>query len=209
MVHIRATRSWFDLEWRALGGYWELLYFLVWRDIKVRYKQTYIGAGWAILQPLVTMLIFTAVFSGLANVPSEGVPYPVFALTGLLPWTFFSSALSRSGNSLVSNASLLTKVYFPRLIIPVAAVLGPLLDFAMALVLLLGLRVWFQIMPSVAMIVILYGGLVYFKRMERVFADVVRTTCLTLCATVRNLPLPGSMDIVLSLKGGVALATRA
>ena len=126
----------------------DLLYFLVWRDLKVRYKQMAIGAGWAVIQPLLTMLLFTAVFSGIANIPSNGVPYPIFAYAALLPWTYFSQAVSRSGNSLVNNSALITKVYFPRLIIPISAVLSPLLDFAVAFVLLLGLMVWYRIPPT-------------------------------------------------------------
>jgi lipopolysaccharide transport system permease protein len=151
-VVIQPSRSRFQLDLRSLLAHGELLYFLVWRDVKVRYKQTAIGAGWAVIQPLLTMVLFTAVFSGLANVPSEGIPYPVFAYTALLPWTYFSQALGRSGTSLVGNASLITKVYFPRLIIPLSAVISPLVDLAVAFVILIGFIAWFGITPGVGVL---------------------------------------------------------
>jgi lipopolysaccharide transport system permease protein len=128
--------------------YRELLYFLTWRDVKIRYKQTAIGATWAILQPLMTMVIFTVVFGQFARIPSDGLPYPVFTYTALLPWHFFAQAITRSGTSLVQSANLISKVYFPRLIIPIAAALGPLVDFVIAFVILLGMMVWFEITPT-------------------------------------------------------------
>ncbi len=147
-VVISASRSRLDLGLGSLWQYGELLYFLVWRDVKVRYKQTAIGAGWAVLQPLVTMLLFTAVFSRIAKVPSDGVPYPIFAYAALLPWTYFSQALGRSSNSLVNNSNLITKVYFPRLIIPLSAVASPLVDFAFAFLIVIGMMFWYGIAPS-------------------------------------------------------------
>ncbi|MEO7863991.1 MAG: ABC transporter permease [Nitrospirales bacterium] len=132
----------------ALWEYRELLYFLIWRDVKVRYKQTFIGAGWAIFQPAMTVAIFTVIFGNFAKIPSDGLPYAVFAYTALLPWTYFSSALSRSGTGLVSNANLVTKVYFPRLIIPLASVIAPAVDFLFAFLVLLGLIGWFGIVPT-------------------------------------------------------------
>lgn len=137
-----------SLEVAALWEHRELLYFLVWRDIKVRYKQSFIGAGWAIFQPAMTMAIFTVIFGNFAKIPSDGLPYAVFAYAALLPWTYFSSALSRSGTGLVSNANLITKVYFPRLIIPLAGVIAPAVDFLFAFLLLLGLMAWFGIAPT-------------------------------------------------------------
>jgi lipopolysaccharide transport system permease protein len=128
--------------------YRELLYLLVWRDIKVRYKQTVFGAGWAIMQPLFTMAVFTMVFGGFAKVPSDGLPYPIFAFAGVLPWSYFSQALTRSGTSLVSSSSLISKVYFPRLIIPVAAALAPAVDFLVAFVVLLGMMAFYGIAPT-------------------------------------------------------------
>jgi lipopolysaccharide transport system permease protein len=123
----------------------ELLYFLVWRDIKVRYKQTVLGAAWAVIQPLFTMLVFTLLFGKLAKMPSDNIPYPLFAYAGLLPWTFFANAITASGNSLVGSAHLITKVYFPRMIIPGAAVLAGLMDFAVAFVILAFLMVWYRV----------------------------------------------------------------
>jgi lipopolysaccharide transport system permease protein len=127
------------LDWSALWEYRELLYLLVLRDIKVRYKQTAIGLSWVLIQPLVSMLIFTIIFGQLAKVPSDGVWYPVFTLTALLPWTYFSQAITRSGGSLVANANLVNKIYFPRLLLPLASVLAPLVDFALSLVILFGM----------------------------------------------------------------------
>lgn len=132
----------------ALWQYRELLYFLIWRDVKVRYKQSIIGAGWAIFQPVMTMAIFTLVFGNFAKIPSDGLPYSVFALTALLPWTYFGAALSRSGTGLVNNANLITKVYFPRLIIPLADVITPAVDSFFAFLVLLGLIAWFGIAPT-------------------------------------------------------------
>jgi len=136
-----------------LGDVWayrELLYFLVWRDVKVRYKQTAFGVAWAILQPLMTMVVFSIFFGRLAKMPSDGVPYPVFAFTALLPWQLFAYALSESSNSLVANQNLITKVYFPRLVIPIAGVLAGLVDFGIAFVVLLGLMWYFGLVPTAA-----------------------------------------------------------
>jgi len=131
-----------------LARHRELMYFFVWRDVKVRYQQTLLGVAWAGLQPLGTMLIFTIVFGRLANLPSDGVPYPVFVLAGLLPWQVFSMSLSGAANSLVGSAALISKVYFPRLAVPVASALSTLADFAVSLVLLLVLMAYYRIMPG-------------------------------------------------------------
>jgi lipopolysaccharide transport system permease protein len=147
-VVLRPRQGLFSLDLEAVWRYRELLYFLVWRDVKVRYKQAAIGVGWAILQPLLTMVLFTVVFGNFARIPSDGLPYPVFAYTALLPWTYFAQALSRSGISLVGNANLITKVYFPRLIIPLAAAVAPLVDFLFSFGVLLGLMGWFGIAPT-------------------------------------------------------------
>src|SRR2546421_1206486 len=144
-VRIRPSRGWVALNLKDLWVYRELLYFLTWRDIKVRYKQTLLGASWAIIQPLFTMLLFTLFFGKLAHVPPDAVPYPIFAYAGLLPWTFFSNAVTNSGNSLVGNANLITKVYFPRMIIPGAAVGAGLVDFAIAFVILIGLMIYYHV----------------------------------------------------------------
>jgi lipopolysaccharide transport system permease protein len=144
-------------RWRAidLGELWarrELLYFLTWRDIKVRYKQTAIGAAWAVLQPLLTMIVFSIIFGNLLNVPSDGIAYPAFAYAGLLPWMFFSAAITRAANSLIYDAEIVSKVYFPRLLLPLAATLAPAVDFAIASVLLLVLLPIFGIVPGLALL---------------------------------------------------------
>lgn len=148
LVVIEPNKAWSALNLQDLWTFRELLYFLTWRDVKVRYKQTELGVAWAIIQPLLTMLIFTIFFGRLAGVPSDNVPYPLFAYAGLLPWTFFSNAISNSGNSLVGNANLLTKVYFPRMIIPGAAVAAGLVDFAIAFVILLILMVYYGVVVT-------------------------------------------------------------
>jgi lipopolysaccharide transport system permease protein len=145
VVVIEPPKFWVPVDLSGLWAYRELLYFLTWRDVKIRYKQTVLGAIWAILQPLLTMLIFTLFFGQLAGVPSDGIPYPIFAYAGLLPWTFFSNAVTNSGNSLVTSSNLITKVYFPRLIIPSAAVAAGLVDFAIAFLLLVVLMFYYRI----------------------------------------------------------------
>ncbi len=148
LVSIRAGASgygWAAIDLKSLWAYRELLYFLTWRDVKVKYKQTVLGAAWAIIQPLFSMIIFTIFFGKLAGVPSDGIPYPIFAYAGLLPWTFFSNALNSSGNSLVGSANLITKVYFPRVIIPGAAVAAGLVDLLVAFVIMVGLMVYYQV----------------------------------------------------------------
>jgi lipopolysaccharide transport system permease protein len=131
-----------------LWEYRELLYFLVWRDIKVRYKQTAIGAAWAVVQPLVTMVVFTVIFGKFADIPSDGLPYPLFSYAGLLPWTYFARALNQSIMSVVANANLITKVYFPRILLPLSAVLSGLVDFAVSFAFLIGLMIWFGFLPT-------------------------------------------------------------
>ena len=146
---IRPSTGWVSLKLRELWQHRELLYFLVWRDIKVRYKQTAFGATWAFIQPFFTMVVFSLFFGKLANVPSDNVPYPLFSIAALVPWTLFSYGLSQSANSLVGNQPLITKVYFPRLVIPVAAVLSGVVDFAISFGLLIGMMVFFGMWPSV------------------------------------------------------------
>lgn len=147
-VVIEATRGLASLDLPGIWQYRELLYFLMWREIKVRYKQTAIGAAWAILQPLITMLIFAVIFGYFARIPSDDVPYPLFAYAGLLPWTYFAQAVERSGNSMIENARLITKVYFPRLIVPMASVGTPLVDTALAFVMLVGLMAFYRVYPT-------------------------------------------------------------
>ncbi len=145
---IRPSRGWSMPDLRELWRYRELLYFLVWRDVKVRYKQTALGAAWAVIQPFATMVVFSLFFGRLARVPSDGVPYPVFAYAALVPWTFFANGLTLSTQSLVQSQNLLRKVYFPRLAIPSAAVLSGLVDFALAFAVLLGMMAYFGIVPG-------------------------------------------------------------
>jgi len=142
---IEPTRSWVALNLRDTWSYRELLYFLTWRDVRVRYKQTALGAAWAIAQPLVAMLLFTVFFGKFAKMPSDGLPYPLFAYAALMPWTFFSNSLTTSSNSLVVSSGLITKVYFPRLVLPAASVMANLVDFAFAFVLFLGLIAWYRV----------------------------------------------------------------
>jgi homopolymeric O-antigen transport system permease protein len=148
LISIRPSRTWVALNLRDLWAYRELLFFLTWRDVQVRYKQTVLGVAWAIIQPLATMLIFTLFFGKLAGMPSEDIPYPLFAYAGLLPWTFFSNAVTSSGNSLVGSSNLITKVYFPRMIIPGAAVGAGLVDFAIAFALLAGLMAYYHVVVT-------------------------------------------------------------
>src|SRR5215813_8056130 len=145
---IEPGRGWVPLKLRDLWEYRDLLYFLTWRDIKVRYKQTALGAAWAIIQPLFTMLVFSLFFGRLAKIPSDGIPYPIFAFAALVPWNFFAQGLTQSSNSLVTSANLLKKVYFPRLAIPVATVLSGVVDFVLAFVVLLGMMFYYRITPT-------------------------------------------------------------
>jgi lipopolysaccharide transport system permease protein len=152
VTNIRPPKGWAALDLREIWAYRELLYFLVWRDVKVRYKQTAIGAAWVILQPFMTMVVFSVLFGRLMNVPTGGVPYPVFAYTALLPWTLFAGGVTRSSNSLVYDANLVSKVYFPRVILPFAAVLSSLVDFGFAFLILLGMMAYYGIIPGAAIL---------------------------------------------------------
>ncbi len=147
-LRIEPSRGWVSLQLRELWRYRELLYFLTWRDIKVRYKQTVLGAAWAILQPFMTMVVFSLFFGNLAQIPSDGVPYPIFSYAALVPWTFFASGLTSSSNSLVGSANLIKKVYFPRLTIPIATVLSGAIDFLLAFIVLIGMMLAFGIAPT-------------------------------------------------------------
>jgi len=153
MVRIEATRGWSPLRLRELWAYRELLYFLVWRDVRIRYRQTVLGALWAIIQPFVTMVVFSLFFHTLSNVPSEGaLPYPIFVYVGLLPWQFFSRAVSLSSGGILNNSGLIRKVYFPRVLVPIAASIGPLVDLGFAFLVLAGMLLYFQIAPTLAIL---------------------------------------------------------
>lgn len=147
-VRIEPVRGWAPLRLGLLWEYRELLYFLAWRDIKVRYKQTVLGATWAVLQPFLTMVVFSLFLGKLARVPSDGVPYPIFSYTALVPWTLFAAGLTLCSNSLVGNAQLLKKVYFPRLVVPISSLLSAGVDFLLAFAVLLGMMLYFGIVPT-------------------------------------------------------------
>jgi homopolymeric O-antigen transport system permease protein len=153
-VLLEPPRGWLNLRLREAWEYRELLFFFVWRDIKVRYRQTLLGAAWAVIQPLVTMVIFSVVFGRLAKLPSDGLPYPVFSFAALLPWELFSRALSDASGSLVNNQQLVTKIYFPKIFLPVSSILGGLVDFAISLVILFGMM-WYYGIPLTWRILVL------------------------------------------------------
>jgi lipopolysaccharide transport system permease protein len=149
VLRIAPSHGWVSLKLRELWEYRELLYFLTWRDIKVRYKQTVLGAAWAIIQPFFTMVVFSLFFGRLAGIPSDGVPYPIFSFAALVPWTFFANGLNQSSNSLVGSAELIKKVYFPRLAVPIATVLSGVVDFALAFLVLVGMMLYYGVIPTV------------------------------------------------------------
>ena len=159
-VRIQPAKGLLELDLASLWQYRELIHILVWRDVTVRYKQTLLGVAWAMFQPVATMLIFTVVFSVMGKIPSDGFPYPVFLYAGLLPWFYISQALSRGGTSLVGEAPLISKVYFPRLILPLSATIAPLVDLLLAFIAFLGLMAWFQVMPTWRILLLpLFAGL--------------------------------------------------
>ena len=155
LVIIEQSKSWMPLDLAGLWAYREMLYFLIWRDLKVRYKQTLLGVAWIVLQPVMMTIIFTVFLSVLMRVPSSGVSYPLFVYSGLLLWTFFASAVSTAGSSLISNAHLVTKVYFPRLIVPIAAVTGRLVDLAIGFAILIGMMAYYGVAPTWNMLALL------------------------------------------------------
>jgi lipopolysaccharide transport system permease protein len=149
---IQPSRGWVSLKLHELWEYRELLYFLVWRDVKVRYKQTVLGAAWAIIQPFMAMVVFSIFFGKLAKMPSDGIPYPLFAYAALVPWGFFANGLSQASNSLVGSSHLITKVYFPRLVVPISSVISGIVDFVLAFAVLLGMMLYFGIFPTISVI---------------------------------------------------------
>ena len=146
---ISPAKGWVPLNLPELRAYYELLYFLIWRNIKIRYKQTVLGAAWAVIQPFFTMVVFSIFFGRLAHISSGDVPYPIFAYTALVPWTFFANALTQAGNSVLEHERMITKIYFPRLLLPTAAVLSGLLDFLISFSILIGMMIWYHRMPTV------------------------------------------------------------
>lgn len=150
MVYIKPTTGFAALNLRDFWNYRELILFMIWRDIKVRYKQTLLGALWAVIQPVMTMLVFNFLFNNVAKVSSDGIPYPIFSFTALLPWGLFTTALNQASRSLTSNRNMITKTYFPRLVLPIASVLGGLVDFLIALVILFGMMFYFDMTPTIS-----------------------------------------------------------
>ena len=148
VITVKPSKGWVPLNLRDLWEYRELLYFLSWRDIKVRYKQTVLGAAWAVIQPFFTMVVFSLFFGKLAGVPSDGIPYPIFAYAALVPWHFFANGINQSANSLVGNANLIKKVYFPRLVVPLSSVISGVVDFILAFAVLLGMMLFYDIYPT-------------------------------------------------------------
>ncbi len=149
VIIVKPSKGWISLKLKELWEYRELLYFMAWRDIKVRYKQTVLGAAWAIIQPFFTMVIFSIFFGRLAKMPSDGIPYPIFAYAALVPWTFFANGLNQASNSLVGSANLIKKVYFPRLVVPISSVISGVVDFVLAFAVLLGMMLFYGILPTV------------------------------------------------------------
>jgi len=154
VIRIQPSKGWVSLGLKELWDYRELLFFLIWRDIKVRYKQTVLGASWAIIQPFFTMVVFSLFFGKLAKVPSDGIPYPIFAYSALVPWAFFAHGLNQASNSLVGGSNLIKKVYFPRLAMPIASVLGGVVDFFLAFVLLIGMIFYYGMAPTIHIILL-------------------------------------------------------
>ena len=149
VLHIRPKRGWQPLDLKQLWQYRELMYFLSWRDIKVRYKQTALGAAWAMIQPFMTMVVFSIFFGNLAKMPSDGIPYPLFAYAALVPWTFFANSLTQASNSLVQNSNMLKKIYFPRLVMPISSVISGTVDFVFAFIVLVAMMLFYGILPTV------------------------------------------------------------
>jgi lipopolysaccharide transport system permease protein len=149
-IYIKPSTGLTALNLRDLWVYRELVYFMIWRDIKVRYKQTMLGAAWAIIQPVLTMLVFNFIFGSVAKVPTDGIPYPIFSYTALLPWGLFSAALNNASRSLTTNTNMVTKIYFPRLVLPLASVLGGLVDFAIAFLILIVMMIYYKVTPTIA-----------------------------------------------------------
>ena len=151
-IHIAPTKGWVSLQLTELWEYRELLYFLIWRDIKVRYKQSVLGGAWAIIQPFFTMVVFSLFFGKLAKMPSDGIPYPIFSYAALVPWSFFANGLNQASNSLVGNSNLINKVYFPRMAMPIASVLGGFVDFILAFIMLIGMIFYYGMVPTINII---------------------------------------------------------
>ena len=214
VLRIAPPRGWLDIDFKELWAARELLYFFVWRDIKVRYKQTAIGAAWAVIQPFMTMVVFSLFFGKLAKMDSHGLPYPIFYYSALLPWMYFAAALQNATNVVVEQQRVITKVYFPRLVLPLSAVVSGLLDFAISFVVFLGMMAYYRIVPSPAILAFSLlpaaGGLdragrgVVALRPERhlprrALRDSVSGAVLAVCLSRCLSQQPGSRALALAL----------
>jgi lipopolysaccharide transport system permease protein len=217
VTYLRPNTGWLAVDFKELWRYRELIFFLTWRDIKVRYKQAVLGVFWALLQPILTVLIFTVIFGILLQTPSQGLPYPLFALTALLPWQLFASALQRSSVSLVGNANLLTKIYFPRLAIPLATVFAALVDFLVSFIVLVGVMVYYQHLPGLtslwlpliillALVTALAVGL-WLSALNVQFRDVQHMVPFIIQVWMYASPIVYPIDII--PEGHLALAVRS
>lgn len=156
LVHIQPTSGWKIVDLKELKRYKELIFFMTWRDLKVRYKQTVLGVAWAVIQPVMTMVVFSIFFGGLAQVPSDGIPYPLFSLAGLLPWQLFENSLRNASRSLVGNRNMITKIYFPRIVLPMSSVLASVADFLVAVPILIGFMIYYHYSPNIYALLIPY-----------------------------------------------------
>ena len=156
LVHIQPTSGWKIVDLKELKRYKELIFFMTWRDLKVRYKQTVLGVAWAVIQPVMTMVVFSVFFGGLAQVPSDGIPYPLFSLAGLLPWQLFENSLRNASRSLVGNRNMITKIYFPRIVLPMSSVLASVADFLVAVPILIGFMIYYHYSPNIYALLIPY-----------------------------------------------------
>jgi len=183
-VTIKPSNGWKIIDFKELKHYKELIFFMTWRDLKVRYKQTILGAAWAIIQPVMTMVVFSIFFGNLAKVPSDGIPYPLFSLAGLLPWQLFENSLRNASKSLVANRNMITKIYFPRIVLPLSSVLACIVDFFVALPILIGFMIYYQYSPNI------YALLIpYYLLLTVITAFGVKYLCITdsvLFASDRN-----------------------
>ena len=206
VTYLRPSKGWLSIDFKELWRYRELIFFLTWRDIKVRYKQAVLGVAWAVLQPLLTMVIFSVIFGNLLRTPSEGIPYPLFSLTALLPWQLFASALQRTSISLVGNSNLITKVYFPRLAIPLSSIFAALVDFGVSFVVLLGVMIYYQYWPTwnmlwlipmvlLTLLTALAIGL-WFSALNVQYRDVQQMVPFIIQAWMYASPIVYSIDII-------------
>ncbi len=196
LLRIAPPRGWLELNLREVWEYRELLYFFVWRDLKIRYKQTAIGAAWAVLQPFLTMIVFSLFFGALAGIPSHGLPYPIFYFSALLPWMYFAGALQNATNTVVEQQRVITKVYFPRLVLPLAAVLSGLVDLAIGFVVFLGMMLYYGMTPQCRPVALRAQRNLPRCALRAALSDPVLDVCLT-CGVSQQ---PGAGALALALR---------